>query len=354
MSSEQTSEYQKNSYKSIRSAINRHLQDLGRDIDIVRGKEFRSSNSILDGKLKKNLQEGLARPTKHKEIINTADLEKISTYLYENFTPVALRFRIWFLLSIQFVSRGLEFHEQLKPNSFVFKTDENGHEYATLSHSTKQKNWQGGIDTADGPKEKRMYAIPDLGQKCPVNSLKLFLAKTDPNATSLFNHCVKKALSSPEEEDVWFSNVPVKQYQFSRFMSDISKNAKCSTSYTAHCLRATAIQGMNDAGFEIRHIMHMSGHKNESSVRSYNRDCSTAQKKQMSDILNGLTLKPQTTNCSVIPHTAPNPESMSVDEFASSAAFTVPRALSMQSSHFLSSGFMSNSTFNNCTFKFEK
>lgn len=218
-----------------------------------------------------------------------------------------------------------------------------------------KKNWQGGIDTADGPKEKRMYAIPDLGQKCPVNSLKLFLAKTDPNATSLFNHCVKKkALSSPEEEDVWFSNVPVKQYQFSRFMSDISKNAKCSTSYTAHCLRATAIQGMNDAGFEIRHIMHMSGHKNESSVRSYNRDCSTAQKKQMSDILNGLTLKPQTTNCSVIPHTAPNPESMSVDEFASSAAFTVPRALSMQSSHFLSSGFMSNSTFNNCTFKFEK
>lgn len=38
----------------------------------------------------------------------------------------------------------------------------------------------------------KMYAIPHLGQQCPVNFLKLFMAKTDPNATSLFNHCVKK------------------------------------------------------------------------------------------------------------------------------------------------------------------
>lgn len=111
---------------------------------------------------------------------------------------------------------------------------------------------------------------------------------------------------------------------------------------------------MDNAGFEIRPAMHMSGHKIDSSVKSYNRDCSTAQKKQMSDTLNGLTLKPQTTKCSVIQHTAPSPESMFVDEFASSAAFKAPRALSMQSSHFPSFGFMSNSTFNKCTFKLKQ
>jgi len=61
MSSEQASEYSKNSYKSILADLNRQLQDLGRDIDIVRGREFRSNNSILDGKLKKNLYEGLTR-----------------------------------------------------------------------------------------------------------------------------------------------------------------------------------------------------------------------------------------------------------------------------------------------------
>lgn len=54
MSKEQASEYTQNSFKSIRSAINHHLQDLGRDLEIVRGREFRTSNNILDGKLKKN------------------------------------------------------------------------------------------------------------------------------------------------------------------------------------------------------------------------------------------------------------------------------------------------------------
>jgi hypothetical protein len=147
MSSEQASEYNKYSYKSIRSDLNRQLQDLGRDIDIVRGRDFRSNNSILDGKLKKNLHEGLARPTKHKDAIPVSNLSKISTYLYEENNPIALRFRVWFILSMQFVSRGL----QLKINYFVLKTDENGNEYVALAHETRQKIWHGGIDAAENP-----------------------------------------------------------------------------------------------------------------------------------------------------------------------------------------------------------
>ena len=201
MAAEQANEYTKNSFKSIRSAINRHFQDLGRDIYIFRGKEFRVSNNILDGKLKKNIQEGLDRPTKHKEVIANNEMEKISTYLYGKVNPVVLRFRVWFLLAIQFVSRGLEFHQQLKMDSFVIKTDENGDEYVKLSHDTKQKNWQGGIDASENHK-KRMYAVPSARDMCPMQSLLLFLSKTNRNATSVFNTCSKKALGKPENESV--------------------------------------------------------------------------------------------------------------------------------------------------------
>ena len=39
-----------------------------------------------------------------------------------------------------------------------------------LTHGRKQKkNWQGGINFSDDPKEKRMYAIQDAGESCPVN-----------------------------------------------------------------------------------------------------------------------------------------------------------------------------------------
>ena len=86
MTTECALEYNINSYKAIRSAINRHLHDLGRDLVIVRGKEFKR----LDGKLKKNLEQGLTKPIKHKEIISKNDMEEISAYLFGDNNPVIL------------------------------------------------------------------------------------------------------------------------------------------------------------------------------------------------------------------------------------------------------------------------
>lgn len=329
--------------KSLRSAINRKLHDLERDFDIVRDKQFRKSNETLDGKLKSNLKEGLSRPTQHKQIITNADLTQISTYLYEKCNPVILRFRIWFTLSLHFVSRGLEFHEQLRRDSFVFNFDENGEEYVTVSHETKQKNWQGGIESKENQGEKRMYAVPAAGPKCPVQSLKYFLSKTDPSAVSLFNRCEKSALASPDSHAIWYNSIPLKHYNFTRFMSDICKQAGISTTYTAHCLRATAIQGMNDAGFEIRHIMHMSGHKNEASVRSYNRDCSTAQKKALSETLASLTMTSSENMPATSLQTLPKPT-------VQHPCDTDPVPVVSMNSNILSAGLLSNSSFANCTF----
>ena len=122
-----------------------------------------------------------------------------------------------------------------------------------------------------------MYAVPNSEKilSCEaVKTLSDFISKTDPKASSLFHCCSKPALTSPNDERIWYEDTPIKHYQFARLMHDISRNAKCSTTYTAHCVRATTIQEMNNTGLELRHIMYMSGHKNKTSVRSYNRDCS--------------------------------------------------------------------------------
>ena len=84
---------------------------------------------------------------------------------------------------------------------------------------------------------------------------------------------------------VWHTCQPLAKPTYSGFMTDLCKQAKCSTIYTAHCLCATAIQAMGDAGYELRHIMFMTGHKNEASIRSYNRHCSVQQKKSLSATL---------------------------------------------------------------------
>jgi hypothetical protein len=63
----------KNTLKSVRAAINRHLKDIGRTVDIVRDTEFKSANAMLSAKLKFNLRNGLSRPTQHHLIISNQE-----------------------------------------------------------------------------------------------------------------------------------------------------------------------------------------------------------------------------------------------------------------------------------------
>ncbi|XP_052068538.1 uncharacterized protein LOC127707827 isoform X2 [Mytilus californianus] len=240
--------YHRNTFINVRSALNRHLKDLQRNIDIVRDKEFRNSNNMLDSTLKMMTKSGLSRPTQHKDIIEMDDLKKIRDYIYQkSCTPVILRLRVWYFLSIHFVSRGLKFHQQLLKDSFDFLKDTNGDEYVVINHKTQQKNVHGGETSETGPVNERMYAIH--GHKsCPVAALRLFIKKTAPEAKTLFNRCVKDNIVNLDFEsvNVWYTAQSLSSRFFSNFMSDISRNAKCSKLYTAQSLRATAIQEMND------------------------------------------------------------------------------------------------------------
>ena len=52
MPGQQAAEYHKNSLKNVRAALNRHLKDIGCDIDIVKDIEFKAANAMLNAKLK--------------------------------------------------------------------------------------------------------------------------------------------------------------------------------------------------------------------------------------------------------------------------------------------------------------
>ncbi|OWF43997.1 hypothetical protein KP79_PYT22379 [Mizuhopecten yessoensis] len=67
--------YNLNSLLSIRAAINRHLSDIYRNDDMLRGNEFKTSNNILDGLLKQRTRPGLSKPVTHKKVIGLADMK---------------------------------------------------------------------------------------------------------------------------------------------------------------------------------------------------------------------------------------------------------------------------------------
>lgn len=69
------------------------MQDLGREIDSSEERILKFQYEFLWLTEKKVSTRRSSRPKQHIEL-QTLYLDKISTYLYKNLTPVALRFKI--------------------------------------------------------------------------------------------------------------------------------------------------------------------------------------------------------------------------------------------------------------------
>ncbi|XP_021340959.1 uncharacterized protein LOC110441960 isoform X2 [Mizuhopecten yessoensis] len=280
--------YQCNTLINIRAAINRYLSDTHRNIDIVRDKEFKHANGVLDGLLKQRKSTEPRKAITQKTVIEQADLQKFFTYLESaESSPIVLRLCVWFNLSMHFVTRGMEFHQQLTPDSLIFQHDEFG-EYVSLAHDTHQKKHQGGLNYKESMNDKRMYSCPE-SPSCPVKMLRLLLEKTDRNATHLFNQYKKEACFSPTTTKIWYTTKPLATRTFARFLSDMCKGADVDKPYTPHCLRSTAIHHLNDTGFETRHSMYVSDQRKDLSLRLYYPARSSDQSRSQSTALSVMT-----------------------------------------------------------------
>ena len=79
--------------------------------------------------------------------------------------------------------------------------------------------------------------------------------------------------------------MPLGKDTLGTFTSPISKELKLSQKYTNHCSRATAVSLLDECNFEARHIMRVSGHISESSIRSCSRRLSEVKRKEISHAL---------------------------------------------------------------------
>ena len=76
-------------------------------------------------------------------------------------------------------------------------------------------------------------------------------------------------------------------------MRKLSIKLELSDHYTNHCIRATCMQTLDNAGFEARHIIALSSHKSESTIKQYATKCPEQKKCQMSDTLHNKLNKKQ-------------------------------------------------------------
>ena len=82
--------------------------------------------------------------TKHKEIIEKQDIEKMfATDTLGTHNPLALQRKVFFDISFHFARRGREGLRALKKSSFEIKTDASGKKFITQTFNEKEKNHQG-------------------------------------------------------------------------------------------------------------------------------------------------------------------------------------------------------------------
>ena len=74
-----------------------------------------------------------------------------------------------------------------------------------------------------------------------------------------------------ESDGVWYCNAPLGKNTLGSLMKTVSVERKLSKVYTNHCIRSTAVSVLDNNNFQARQIMRVSGHKSETSIRSYSR-----------------------------------------------------------------------------------
>ena len=161
-----------------------------------------------------------------------------------------------------FCRQGRQNPCRLKKTDFSFNTDSTGARYVckatdllTKKHREDDEGFDGGL----------MYKKP--GPSCAVVSFQLYLSHQNPLNEFLFQRPKRNPSTS---EYVWSDNMVVGECTLGKKMKIISQAANFpSATQTIQSGRQLTI--LDKSGFEARHIMAISGHKNKASIWSYSK-----------------------------------------------------------------------------------
>ena len=262
-------EYGKSTLLCLRSGIERYLNfpPYNRGLKFSQNPVFKNLNMMLNAKIKDLKQQGKEN-VEHKPDISTQDLQKLKHHPeLSPSTPLGLVRNVWFHTTLYWCRRGREGQRNLTSSSFKFFKDENNRLYATMTHNESTKNHPGGIgDVESFEKEGRLYQTTD-DPGDGFHALQFYISKLNPECTAFFQYPKQKWSLS---DSIWYENCPLGIQKLGTMMKEMSEAAGLSKKYTNHSVRATAITLWSNAGLSNRHIMAISSHQNEQSLRSYN------------------------------------------------------------------------------------
>ena len=104
-------------------------------------------------------------------------------------------------------------------------------------------------------------------------AFRLLQQKSNPEIDWLWQK-PKKSGTVHYTDPIWFEPCRVGKDMLERFMkANLQKCVQLEGVYTNHSIRATVITMLDKAGFEARHIIHLSSHKSENTIKEYSVKC---------------------------------------------------------------------------------
>ncbi|VDH93436.1 Hypothetical predicted protein [Mytilus galloprovincialis] len=192
-----------------------------------------------------------------------------------------LQYKVFVDIMIHFGRRGRENLATLTRQDFAVQPDPEGTLYIYKTHDELTKNHQTDSEkSSDG----RMYEIKGI-DRCPVRSFVKYIRRLNPKCNKLFQQPKLTA-----KDGIHYDNIPLGHNKLGIYMNEISKAANLSREYTNHSCRATTVHILDEAQIPSRHIMSVTGHKSEASLKTYSGKTCEKTKKIMSDTLSEKTL----------------------------------------------------------------
>ena len=185
---------------------------------------FSAFTTTIDNFYKDLRSGGVGATSKHAEGISREEEELLWTSMVLNVTStLGLLRAVFFSNGKGFCLRGGQEHRDLKLSQLERLSDPDRYVY----HENSSKNKKGGLrELRLEHKSVSVIAVPDVGERCHVSLLDLYISKLPPEAVEqdLF-YCRPLEQAPQDSTKPWYSAVPVGRNTLNKMVSSMCAEA---------------------------------------------------------------------------------------------------------------------------------
>ena len=272
-------EYPPSSLNCVVSAVQRYLRENGRPAVCFydeRNSTYDMLRKSLDAKLKMLASKGIGGlPKQAQPISPQMESELWQKKIFSRETGEALTNVVFWYSSKMFGLRAADEHKELEVSQFSIATDERGKFIRYVGRTCK--NWQGGLNHRNiEPKDLKIYAKPELGERCAVSLFQYYLSLI-PTVGYFYR---RPLIGSPTR----YSVQVIGKNRLALIVKNFCHKAGFEGNFTNHSGKVTCATELFSNNIDEQLIMKQTGHRSQDAVRKYKRP-SAQHDAQVSDIL---------------------------------------------------------------------